>query len=70
MGIQFSMEDGILGSVTGMKMLHERREIAVDREEGGHEVALDHFRREGRSFDRMGDMKTNLSILHVHFEFS
>ena len=70
MGVQLGMEDGILGGVAGVDVLHEGGEVPIRGEVGGHEVLLDHFGGEAQLTDHVGEVEADLTVGHVHLELA
>lgn len=64
------MEDGILGGVAGVEVLHEGREVPIHGEVGCHEVPLDHFGGQSQFADHVGEVEADLAIGHVHLELT
>jgi len=64
------VEDGILGCVAGVDVLHEGGEVPIHREVGGHEVLLDHFGGQSQLADHVGEVEADLAIGHVHLELA
>ncbi len=64
------MENGILGCVAGMDVLHEGGEVPIHREVGCHEVLLDHFGGQAQLADHVGEVEADLSVLHIHLELA
>ena len=68
--IELGMEDCILRGITGVKVLHEGREVPVRRVVRGHEVLLDKLRAESQLPDHVSDVEADLAVFHVHLEFA
>lgn len=68
--VELGVEDGILGGVAGVDVLHEGREVPIHGEVGCHEVLLDHFGGQSQLADHVGEVEADLAVLHVHLELT